>query len=74
MKTTQTKKKILKLMIDKDVSGAMIARKVGCTRQNIYHVTSGRRAVPHIREAIARELGVQVSDLWPDERPRRKAA
>ncbi len=73
MATTQTKKKIQKLMIDKDVTGAEIARKVGCTRQNVYHVMIGRQVSPHIRQAIADSLGVQVSDLWPDEKPKRAA-
>lgn len=73
MVTTKTKKTIKKLMIDKDVKGADIARKVGCTRQNVYHVITGRQATPHIRQAIAEALGVQVSDLWPDEKAKRAA-
>ncbi|HVN97526.1 MAG TPA: helix-turn-helix transcriptional regulator [Syntrophorhabdaceae bacterium] len=73
MKTVQTKKKIQKLMIDKDVSGAMIARRIGCTRQNIYHVIRGRHATPNIRQAIAEALGVPISDLWPAKKPRRRA-
>jgi len=60
-------------MIDKDVTGAEIARKVGCTRQNVYHVITGRQVSPHIRRAIAESLGVQVVDLWPDAKPKRAA-
>lgn len=67
MATTETKKRIQKLMIDRDVKGAAIARKVGCTRQNVYHVITGRQVSPHIRRAIAESLGVAVSDLWPVE-------
>lgn len=67
MATTETKKRIKKLMIDKDVKGAEIARAIGCTRQNVYHVITGRQVSPHIRQAIAESLGVRVSDLWPDE-------
>lgn len=73
MVTTETKKTIKKLMIDKDVKGAEIARTVGCTRQNVYHVIKGRQATPKIRQAIAEALGVRVSDLWPDEKPKRAA-
>jgi len=60
-------------MIDKDVTGAEIDRKVGCTRRNVYHVMIGRQVSPHIRQAIADSLGVQVSDLWPEEKPKRAA-
>lgn len=73
METTEIKKTIQKLMIDKEVKGAAIAREVGCTRQNVYHVIKGRQATPKIRQAIADALGVQVSDLWPNEKPKRAA-
>lgn len=73
MGTIEIKKTIQKLMIDKDVTGAAIARKVGCTRQNVYHVIRGRQATPTIRQAIAEALGVRVSDLWPDQKPKRAA-
>ena len=69
-----TAKKIKKLMIDREVSGAQIARLVGCNRQNIYHVIEGRSKPSRIRRAIAEVLGVNVSDLWPDERPDKRAA
>jgi len=69
-----TAKKIKKLMIDKEVSGADIARRTGYTRQNVHHIINGKIRTPYLRQAIADALGCQVSDLWADEKPRKKAA
>jgi lambda repressor-like predicted transcriptional regulator len=64
MKTTA--KKIKHLMIEKEVTGASIARKNRVTRTAVYHVISGKSRSPLLRSAIAKALGVQVSELWPD--------
>lgn len=62
---TQTAKKIKHLMIEKEVSGAEIGRRVGVTRQAVYHVIAGIRVSPHLRQAIAEALGVRIESLWP---------
>ena len=67
------KKKIRRLMIDNEITAGDIAREVGCTRQNVNHIIGGRHRTPYVRQAIATALGVQVSDLWPDETPQRAA-
>ncbi len=66
-------KKIRKLMIDLDITGAHLARLAGCTRANVWFVIDGVTATPAIRELIARELGRPISDLWPNDRRRRAA-
>jgi hypothetical protein len=61
-------------MIGKEISGAEIARWIGCTRQNAHHIIIGKIRTPHIRQVIVDALSVQVSDLWSDEKPQRKTA
>ena len=61
-------------MLKKGISGAEIARSVGVTRVAIYHVIEGRSNSKKLRQSIADALGCQVSDLWADEKPRKKAA
>lgn len=62
-----TAKKIKILMVEKEVSGAEIARSLGFTRTAVYHVIAGKRKSPRIRTAIASALDVPVEDLWPGE-------
>ncbi|PKN16534.1 MAG: hypothetical protein CVU66_00590 [Deltaproteobacteria bacterium HGW-Deltaproteobacteria-23] len=61
-----TAKKIKKLMIDKGVSGAAIARKSGVERSAISHVIAGRSKSPLLRQSIAAALNVPIDKLWPD--------
>lgn len=68
-----TAKIIKKLMIDCGISGAAIARALRCDRTNIYHVIEGRSKSKKVRKAIAEALGVHISELWPDEKPKRAA-
>jgi lambda repressor-like predicted transcriptional regulator len=64
----RTAKKIKHLMIEKEISGAEIARRACVVRQAIYHVIAGNRKSPHLRRAIAEALGVNIHNLWPDEK------
>lgn len=60
-----TKIKILKMMIDAEVTSAMIAKHCIVDRSFVSHVISGRAKTPRIREAIATFLNVQVEEIWP---------
>lgn len=62
-----TAKKIKILMIEKNISGAGIARMAHVDRTAIYHVMTGRSKSPTLRQLIAKEVGVSVEDLWPGE-------
>jgi lambda repressor-like predicted transcriptional regulator len=61
-------------MLEKGVSGADIARTMHVDRTAVYHVIAGRSKSPKLRKAIARALGVRVSDLWPNNGNGKKAA
>lgn len=71
MMKTPTKIKIE--MLKKGVTGAQIARSLRCDRTNIYHVIEGRSRSLRVREAIARALGLRVTDLWPRQERKKSA-
>jgi transcriptional regulator with XRE-family HTH domain len=60
-------KKIKKLIIDREVSGAEIARKINVDRSMISLTITGQRKSLRVRRAIADALGVAITELWPDE-------
>jgi hypothetical protein len=64
---TKTAKKIKKLMIDKDVRGADIARRIEVSKVMVTLTIAGKRKAYRVRKAIADALDVGVPDLWPDE-------
>jgi lambda repressor-like predicted transcriptional regulator len=59
-------------LLEKGITGAEIARRVGVTRVAIYLTISGEVKSQRLRKAIADALGVPVSELWPNNN--RKAA
>ncbi|UCD85506.1 MAG: helix-turn-helix transcriptional regulator [Deltaproteobacteria bacterium] len=59
-------KEIKKLLIDKDITQTELARRVGVSPAGLNQVINGKRKTRHIREAIARELGMEVSELFPE--------
>lgn len=61
-------KEIKKLLIDKDVTQAELARRLKISLAGINQVISGKRKTKHIQEGIARELGVKVGKLFPETR------
>ena len=67
---TKQTKKIKKLMIDKDLSGSEIARRIGVDPSMVSLTIGGQRSTYRIRKAIAEALGVDVTDLWPRETAR----
>ena len=67
-------KQIKMLIIEKEISGAEIARKIGVDRTAVYHVISGKSKSLRVREAIATNLGLSVNDLWHDSFHKNKAA
>jgi lambda repressor-like predicted transcriptional regulator len=53
------------------ISQFELARQLGVTRQAVNHVVLGRRKTERIRQAIAKALGLEVANIWP-ERPKKK--
>ncbi|GJQ47599.1 MAG: XRE family transcriptional regulator [Candidatus Jettenia sp.] len=66
-----TKQKIKIEFIKKDVSGAEIGRRMGVSRVAVYQVISGKTKSKRLRKAIADAIGMEVSDLWPNNKERR---
>lgn len=60
-------KEIKKLLIDLDLSQAEIARRVGVHKSYINHLFKGTKHNARIQEAIAREVGCEVADLFEEE-------
>lgn len=58
---------IKKLMARAGVTQAMIARRVGVSREFVRQVISGIRSTPKVRMAIAEALGRSVEELWGEE-------
>jgi len=55
-------------LILRGITQAEIARRLKVSRGAISQVISGRERNQRIRKAIARALGLKVSDIWPEER------
>lgn len=62
---TNIRKKVKIAFIEKGVSGAGIARKLGVDRSAIYKTISGEIKARRLRKAIAEAIGAEVEDLWP---------
>lgn len=63
-----TPKEIRKRLIDKDLTQAELARRNGVTIGVINHVIWNRSVSQRLRRAIAKELGLAVEEVWPDEK------
>ena len=55
-------------LILRGITQAEIARRLKVSRGAISQVISGQERNQRIRKAIARALGLKVSDIWPEER------
>ncbi len=61
-------------LIKKGLDGAAIAAREGVTTQAISLVILGKRRSFRLRSAIAAALGIEVTKIWPDAKPRKSAA
>ena len=59
-------KQIRRLMFEKDVSQAEIAREKGCHATAVYKVIQGESVSDDIRRRIAAKVGVDIKRIWPD--------
>jgi len=66
MRTIPLDRKIRAKMINKGLTGAAIARKVGVDRTAISKTVHGKIKSFRLRKAIAEAIGVKVTDLWPE--------
>ncbi len=57
-------KTVKKLLIDKDMTVADLARCIGKSRVWTSYVVNGHIDSPAVRKAIANTLGASVADLW----------
>lgn len=71
--TKKMTKTIKKLLIDKDMTVADLARRIGKSRVWTSYVVNGHMKSPAVREAIAAVLDAQVEDLWGNNGDRRAA-
>ena len=63
-------KLLKKLLIDQDLTCAVLAKQIGYTRQHLSAVINGRYESYRAKKAISLALGVKYEDLWgPSERP-----
>ncbi|NVN97662.1 helix-turn-helix transcriptional regulator [Candidatus Nomurabacteria bacterium] len=63
-----TAKKIRILLIEKNISGAEIARAIGVDRSAVYHTISGKSKSAKLRKAIANALKLPIEELWSEEK------
>lgn len=57
-------KEIKKLLIDKDLSQAEIARRIRVSKSHVNNMLRGKRSNARLQKAIAREMGCEVADLF----------
>jgi hypothetical protein len=57
---------IKSLLIASGISQKDIAQRYNVLPSEVSKVIVGARKTPHIREAIAKELGLSVAELWSD--------
>jgi transcriptional regulator with XRE-family HTH domain len=77
MKTKNNKTKrieIRNLLMVHDLDVAKLARCIGRSRTWTSQVLYGNAESEATREAIAKALNLEVSDLWPNNNNHRKAA
>jgi len=67
-------KQIKKLLIDRELSIAELARRIGMSRTWVSLVINGNMKSPETRRRIADELKVKVQALWPEEETKKRAA
>lgn len=60
-------KKIRMKMIEMDITGAEIARKIDVHRSAINNTIKGKLRSFRLRKAIADALQLKVTDLWQEE-------
>jgi len=61
------RKKIRIAMIEKELTGSEIARRIGVHRTSINRIINGKRKSLRIRKALANALDLKEADLWPEE-------
>ena len=66
-------KTIKKLLIDKDLKMADIARGYGCKRQTVWKVINGIIRSRMLEAYIARRLGARVGELFPSRKAEQAA-
>jgi len=68
------KKEIKLILIDRDLTIAELARRVHRSRTWTSQVLYGHETSVATRKAIARTLGMKVSELWPKNNKHKEAA
>lgn len=56
---------IRKAMLDANIKQAAIARELGVSSETVYSVIEGR-ASHRVREYIAKKIGIDITQIWPD--------
>lgn len=64
-----TPQDLKKLLIDRNLTGAAIARRLGVRRQYVSAVLYWKSKAPWIRRGIAKELGIPYELAWGERDP-----
>ncbi len=65
-----TRKEIKRLLLDRDITVASLARRIHRCRSHTSQVLYGHETSRPTRRAIAQVLDVKVREIWPDNRRR----
>ena len=68
MLANNEQKNIKALLVVAGVKQVDIARRLKTSRSFVSEVVSGKKRTLRVRRAIARSLGLKVSELWPPKK------
>lgn len=54
------------LFLRKGITQIQIVKKYGFAQASVSRVLADKAEIPEIKKAVARELGMSVKDLWPE--------
>ncbi len=60
-------KKIRARLVEKGITMAAIARKLGVSITFVWQVVNGIRPTPYVRQAIAEAIGADYEKVWGEE-------
>lgn len=61
-------------LLEKGISQSEIAVRTSVVRSYVSHVIAGRSKNRRIRKAIADAIGIKMSEIWPEEENKKRAA
>ena len=59
---------IRSLMVRQGVTNVEVAKEANVSREYVYFVMTGQRTGYRIRRVLAEMIGLDVTDIWPEQR------